>query len=179
MSPRKNVARIAALGLAAAAAAAPAAGAMPTDQSYPSYPTPTPAQASGDVFDQSYPAYPSPERQSDASGGTVVKPDVGRDLRGEATANGSLIKPDMVRDLRGEAAADGPRTAVRPLPGPPTWPEHPSPIAPRVAPGPVTDTGGTDDDFPVVLIALLGALALGGVAVFTITRVRPPSQVAH
>ena len=80
-------------------------------------------------------------------------------------------------DLRGEAAADATRTAVRPLPGPPTWPEHPAPIAPRVAPAPVT--GGTDDDAPVVLIALLGALALGGVAVFTVTRLRPPSQAAH
>ena len=158
MSPRKNVARIAALGLAAAAAAAPAAGAMPIDQSYPAYPTPTQAQAFR---------------------GAVAAPDNSGDLRGEAAANGSGAKRDFGRDLRGEAATDGPRTAVRPLPGPPTWPEHPAPIAPRVAPGPVTDTGGTDDDFPVVLIALLGALTLGGVAVFTITRVRPPSQVAH
>ena len=110
-------------------------------------------------IDQSYPAYPTPG-----------------DLRGEAAADGTRTA-DVGRDLRGEAAADATRTAVRPLPGPPTWPEHPAPIAPRVAPAPVT--GGTDDDAPVVLIALLGALALGGVAVFTVTRLRPPSQAAH
>ena len=156
MSPRKTLTRIAALGLATAAAAAPAAGAMPTDQSYPAYPTP--GDLRGEAA-QSYTAYPTPG-----------------DLRGEAAADGKSTA-DVGRDLRGEAAADGTRTAVRPLPGPPTWPEHPTPIAPRVAPAPVT--GGTDDDAPVVLIALLGALALGGVAVFTITRFRPPSEVAH
>jgi hypothetical protein len=164
MSPRKTLTRIAALGLATAAAAAPAAGAMPIDQSYPAYPTPGDlrgeAAAAGTTrIDQSYPAYPTPG-----------------DLRGEAAADGTRT-PDAGRDLRGEAAADATRTAVRPLPGPPTWPEHPAPIAPRVAPAPVT--GGTDDDAPVVLIALLGALALGGVAVFTVTRLRPPSQAAH
>ena len=110
-------------------------------------------------IDQSYPAYPTPG-----------------DLRGEAAAD-STRTAEVGRDLRGEAAADATRTAVRPLPGPPTWPEHPAPIAPRVAPAPLT--GGTDDDAPVVLIALLGALALGGVAVFTVTRLRPPSQAAH
>ena len=155
MSPRKTLTRVAALGLATAAAAAPAAGAMPIDQSYPAYPTP------GDLRGEAAaaPAYPTPG-----------------DLRGEAAADGTRTA-DVGRDLRGEAAADGTRTAVRPLPGPPTWPEHPAPIAPRVAPAPVT--GGTDDDAPVVLIALLGALALGGVAVFTVTRLRPPSQAAH
>ena len=156
MSPRKTLTRIAALGLATAAAAAPAAGAMPIDQSYPAYPTP--GDLRGEAA-QSYPAYPTPG-----------------DLRGEAAADGKSTA-DVGRDLRGEAAADGTRTAVRPLPGPPTWPENPTPIAPRVAPAPVT--GGTDDDAPVVLIALIGALALGGVAVFTITRFRPPSEVAH
>jgi len=168
MSPRKTLTRVAALGLATAAAAAPAAGAMPIDQSYPAYPTPSDlrgeaaaAPATGAMpIEQSYPAYPTPgdERRADVFSGKLAAPDVGR-------------------DLRGEAAADATRTAVRPLPGPPTWPEHPAPIAPRVAPAPLT--GGTDDDAPVVLIALLGALALGGVAVFTVTRLRPPSQAAH
>ena len=156
MSPRKTLTRIAALGLATAAAAAPAAGAMPIDQSYPAYPTPGDERQ---AETQSYPAYPTPG-----------------DLRGEAAADGTRTA-DVGRDLRGEAAADATRTTVRPLPGPPTWPENPAPIAPRVAPAPVT--GGTDDDAPVVLIALLGALALGGVAVFTVTRLRPPSQAAH
>jgi hypothetical protein len=156
MSPRKNVARIAALGLVAAAAAAPAASAMPIDQSYPSYPTPTPAQASG---------------------GAIAVPDIGGDLRGEAAANGSVAKPAISGDLRGEAAAGGSRPAVRPLPGPPTWPEHPAPIVPRVAPA--AAPGGTDDGAPAVVIALLGALALGGVVVFTTTRYRAPSPAAH
>ena len=156
MSPRKTLTRVAALGLATAAAAAPAAGAMPIDQSYPAYPTPSDLRGEAAAA----PAYPTPgdERRADVFSGKLAAPDVGR-------------------DLRGEAAADATRTAVRPLPGPPTWPEHPAPIAPRVAPAPVT--GGTDDDAPVVLIALLGALALGGVAVFTVTRLRPPSQAAH
>ena len=86
MSPRKTLTRIAALGLATAAAAAPAAGAMPTDQSYPAYPTP--GDLRGEAA-QSYPAYPTPG-----------------DLRGEAAADGKSTA-DVGRDLRGEAAADG------------------------------------------------------------------------
>jgi hypothetical protein len=84
-------------------------------------------------------------------------------------ADASQATPPVKRDLRGEAAAESSRPSVSPqrLPGPPTWPEHPAPINPTQAEPVSTGDGGGSDDFPVVLVAVIGGVLVlcGGAAV--------------
>ncbi len=81
-------------------------------------------------------------------------------------------------DLRGEASKPTPRAPASPrqLPGPPTWPMHPTPITP--APAAVADDGdGGGVDAPIVAAIIAGALALG--TGFTVAGLRHRTDVAH
>ena len=154
---RKSIARLTVASLAAMAITAPAAIAMPTD-----------------------PAGTGP-RQTDLYGSTVHKPQ--QDQRGEATKPGSgpaAQKPQT--DFRGEATKPQNRAPARPPLGMPTWPMYPTPLTPP-AQAPVAADGGNgiggDDDVPVVLLVIAGALALGGAAAATGLRLRARTHTAH
>ena len=78
----------------------------------------------------------------------------------------SLAAKQDLRSPDARDAATRPRhqiatTQTRPLPGPPTWPEHPQAIAVRPEP---TD-GGSDVDWATIGLGIVGAvLAIGGIA---------------
>jgi len=134
-----------------AAIAAPAvAAAMP--QGTGGYPFKAPGPAS--IEQQA--------KQQDMHASTVHKPAAAQqDLRSEAAADSSRA-PAAGQDLRTEAAADGTR-APEPPPGLPTWPLNPQPLPP-VSHEPVATGGGDGDgvDWPIAIIAMAGALLLGG-----------------
>ena len=130
---RRILHRLALASLAALCIGAPVASAAPID------PPGTGATTTQDP------------RQQDMHASTVQKP-------------GKVV---VVRDARGESAAGGGTTGgtatKAPLPGPPTWPENPTPL-PQPEQQPVA-TGDSDDigiDLPVALLILAGTLALGG-----------------
>jgi len=81
------------------------------------------------------------------------------------------------QEMRTEAAKDPSRApAVKPLPGPPTWPSHPRALTPPQAT--VTDDGdGGGVDAPLVALIIAGALALGGG--MTVVTLRHRTRVAH
>jgi hypothetical protein len=155
MSPRKTLSHLLAASMVAALVATPAATAMPTD----------PAGTT--------------KQQQDMYGSTVHPPSADQDLRGEAAA-GDGTSAAATQDLRGEAAATGgtasgtqrggPVRSPR-LQPPPTWPENPAPL-PRPVPVPVAVSGDTNDDVPVVWLALAGAVALAGGMALVATRHR-------
>jgi hypothetical protein len=154
MQSRKS---ILAVPLLIGAIAAPAvATAMPQGNGgYPFTPSYTTAQA----------------RQMDMHASTVHQPaSPKQDLRSEAAADASRAPATAAshtvydgRDLRTEAAVD--RTpAPEPPPGLPNFPTNTQPL-PRVAHQPVaTATGGDGDgiDWPIAIIAMAGALLIGG-----------------
>jgi hypothetical protein len=82
--------------------------------------------------------------------------------------------PSAQQDQRGEAAVERSRPPASPraLPGPPTWPEHPTPINRAPAPAVSDGDGGGSDDFPVVLLVIGGALVLCGGTAAVVMRVR-------
>jgi hypothetical protein len=88
-------------------------------------------------------------------------------------ADASQAAPSAQQDQRGEAAAERSQPPANPrsVPGPPTWPEHPTPIN-RAPAEPVSDDGGGSDDFPVALLVIGGALVLCGATAATVVRVR-------
>jgi hypothetical protein len=88
-------------------------------------------------------------------------------------AEDSQAAPSAQQDRRGEAAAEPSRPAYpRYVPGPPTWPEHPTPIN-RAPAQPVSDgDGGGSDDFPVALLLIGGALAVCGGTAAAVMRLR-------
>jgi hypothetical protein len=64
------------------------------------------------------------------------------------------------------------------LPGPPTWPAHPTPLEPVVA-QPAPSDGGGDVPWDTIVIALAGtAVALGAAGTFVATRRRSRPLVA-
>jgi hypothetical protein len=162
MSLRKTLSHLVAATLAAALVATPAATAMPIDPTGPS------------------------KQQQDMHASTVHPPSAQQDLRGEAAAGDGTsasadgISASVVQDRRGEAAATGgtgagterggPVRSPRVLP-PPTWPENPAPL-PRPAPVPVAVSGDSDDEIPVVWLALAGTFALAGGMALVATRHR-------
>jgi hypothetical protein len=160
--PKGNtLSRLAIASLAAAALAAPAASAQPiTDMHASTVQKPAPAEQ---------------DLRGEAASESAVKP-AKVDLRGEAAAD-SAVKPAKV-DLRGEAAADPSRAPVSrpPLPGPPTWPAHPTPLkAPTTAV--VADDGDGGIDIPASVFIVAGTLlAAGGMGV---AALRLRTRVAH
>jgi hypothetical protein len=150
--PKGNtLSRLMIASLTAMALAAPAAVAQPIDMHQSTSPDPQPATWDQRTEASKFPAYASPA------------PKPGQDLRSEAAADPSR-KP----------APSFPRA----LPGPPTWPMHPAPIA--TAPGPVADGGDGGNggiDLPVALIGIAGTLALGGG--LTVVALRHRARVAH
>jgi hypothetical protein len=99
-------------------------------------------------------------------------------LQGEA-AKDQAPAPSPHQQLQGEAAKDpsrAPAPAVEPVPGPPTWPVNPEPIAPPAAP--VADDGdGGGIEAPVLALIIAGGLALAGGLAAAALRHRTP--VAH
>jgi hypothetical protein len=98
-------------------------------------------------------------------------------------ARGEAVKPQtrtpVNQEMRTEAAKDPSRApAVKPLPGPPTWPSHPRALTPPQAT--VTDDGdGGGIDLPVALIGIAGIVALGGGLTVAALRARTRTRVAH
>jgi hypothetical protein len=152
---RKIITRLAVATLAAMTVAVPAATAKPID-----------------------PAAAGP-RQTDMHASTVQKPKL--DHRGEATKPESralVLKPQP--DSRGEATKPESRVPAPPPVGMPTWPVNPTPLTPPT-PAPLVADGGNgvgDDGFPVVLIVIAGALALGGAMAATGLRLRARTHPA-
>jgi hypothetical protein len=89
-------------------------------------------------------------------------------------ADASQAAASAQQDKRGEAAAERSQTPANPrsLPGPPTWPEHPTPINRAPAPAVSDGDGGGSDDFPVVLLVIGGALVLCGGTAAAVMRLR-------
>jgi hypothetical protein len=149
--PKGNtLSRLLIASLSVAALAAPAAVAKPIDMHASTVTKPEPANQDMRTEAAALPAYPSP-----------------------------ATKPAQM-DLRSENAVDPSRKPApatpRVLPGPPTWPMHPKPIA--TAPGPVADDGdGGGVDAPVVALIIAGVLALGGG--MTVVTLRHRTRVAH
>ena len=123
-------------------------------------------------------------RQIDMHASTVHKPaSPKQDLRSEAAADSSRTPATAVshtvyngRDLRTEAATDGTRAPASP-PGLPNFPTNTKPLAPP-AHEPVATTGGGDGDgidWPIAIIAMAGALFLGGTVGVAAAR----SRVGH
>jgi hypothetical protein len=160
--PKGNtLSRLAIASLAAAALGAPAAAAaQPIMDMHAS--TVNAAAAEQDL-------------RGEAASESAVKP-AKVDRRGEAAAE-SAVKPAKV-DLRGEAAADPSRAPVSrpPLPGPPTWPAHPTPLmAPTTAV--VADDGDGGIDIPASVFIVAGTLlAAGGMGA---AALRFRTRVAH
>jgi hypothetical protein len=91
--------------------------------------------------------------------------------------------PSAQQDRRGESAAErSSAPAARPTPHPraipPTWPMNPAPINPTPAQPVSTGDGGGSDDFPVVLVAVIGGVLVlcGGMA---LTAMRVRARHAH
>jgi hypothetical protein len=118
--------------------------------------------------------------QGDMHASTVVPPGAAnQDLRTEGAISPSR-PADHPRgaDLRTENAAD-PSRAPEPPAGLPTWPVDPKPIAP-VSPQPVAGDGdGGDVEWPIAVLALMGALALGGGIAVAGQRLRTQARPAH
>ena len=149
MPDSRKLFRLAIASLLAAAFVAPAASAMPIDPTGPADATADPAQM-------------------DMHASTVHRPPAAdQDLRAEgsipasrAAAHASILKAD----LRSENAADPTRAPEPPI-GMPSWPVDPKPITPA-APQPVAGDGdGGDFEWPIAVLALTGALLLGGAVV--------------
>jgi hypothetical protein len=68
------------------------------------------------------------------------------------------------QDRRSRAVATRPDAATRPLPGPPTWPSHPQPIA---TPSAATNRGNGSDGTTIglgIVGSVLATVAIAGVA---------------
>ena len=163
MPDRRKTCRLLVASLLAAAVAAPAATAMPSVE-YTSKAN-APRKAADDLHASTVQA-PAPAKQ---------------DLRAEGSIAGSRAAAHAQSpgaDLRGEWAAY-PTPAPEPPVGLPSWPVDPKPIVPA-APAPVAgDGGGADVEWPVAVLALLGARALGGAAGIAGHRMRSQTRPAH
>ena len=125
-------------------------------------------------------AYAPSSAAMDMHASTVHKPAAAnQDLRTEGSiAPSRAAHHAMTADLRGEFAAD-PAPAPEPPVGMPTWPVDPQPIAPA-APQPVaTDGDGGGIEWPIALIALAGAMAIGGAVGIAGRRFRAQTRPAH
>ena len=163
MPDRRKTCRLLVVSLLAAAVAAPAATAMPSVE-YTSKAN-APRKAADDMHASTV-HRPAPAKQ---------------DLRAEGSIAGSRAAAQAQvpgADLRSENAVDPTRAPEPPI-GLPTWPVDPEPIVPA-APVPVAgDGGGADVEWPVAVLALIGALALGGAAGIAGHRMRTQTRPAH
>jgi hypothetical protein len=164
MPDRRKMSRLAIASLLAGALTAPVANAKPIDGGYTSK------------------AYAPSSAQMDMHASTVKKPaSANQDLRTEgsiAPSRAAAQASGVKTDLRSENAADPSRAPESPV-GMPTWPADPKPIAP-VAPQPVAGDGdGGNVEWPIAVLALTGALALGGALVIAGRRFRTQTRPAH
>jgi len=161
----RKMSRLAIASLLAAAVTAPAATAMPVEH--------------GGFTSK---AYAPSSAKSDMHASTVHRPaSAYQDLRAEgsiapsrAAAKASVIKPD----LRTENAAD-PSRAPQPPVGLPTWPVDPKPLVPVSQEPVAVDGDGGDIEWPIAVVGLIGALALGGGLTFAGQRLRTQTRPAH
>lgn len=164
MPDRRKMSGLAIASLLAAALTAPVANAKPIHGPYTSN------------------GHAPSAAQMDMHASTVEKPaSANQDLRTEGSIAPSRAAADanvVKQDFRSENAADPSRAPESPV-GMPTWPVDPKPIAP-VAPQPVAGDGdGGDVEWPIAVLALMGALALGGALVIAGRRLRAQTRPAH
>jgi hypothetical protein len=158
MTDRRNMSRLAIASLLAAAVCAPTAAAMPIDNS---------------------------GSTTDMHASTVQKPaSASQDLRSEAAVPGARAPVSPAEgtkvakaDLRSENPTD-PTRAPKPSAGVPTWPTSPKPIAPVSAEPVAGDGDGGGLEWPVAVLALAGALALGGAVGIAGHRLRAQTRPA-
>jgi hypothetical protein len=95
-----------------------------------------------------------------------------RDAEVGTSSLAGTTSDDVGQDLRSPDAKD----AVRPLPGPPTWPVHPKPITAHATANQTAPGGG--DDTPWGILGLGITLAAGGATAGVAGRRRRRSRVA-
>jgi hypothetical protein len=157
MPDRRKFAQMAIAGLLTVVIFAPTASAQPmTEGTYTSK------------------AYAPTSAATEVHASTVHKAAAAQqDLRGEGSiASSRAAAHATTADLRSENTADPSRAPEPPI-GMPVFPTDTKPIA-QPAPQPVADDGGgIDVDWPIAMIALAGALAVGGGIAFAARRTRP------
>jgi lipoprotein-anchoring transpeptidase ErfK/SrfK len=112
--------------------------------------------------------------------GTVVaaSPAVAKPIDTDRADRFGPVTPPPYQDLRGEQAKEAARNAEKEkfLPGQPTWPTKPAPVAkPAVKPAPAvpaSDGGGVDDVWLIVGAGLAAAGIVGGSAAGAARRYR-------
>ena len=165
MLDRKKMSRLAIASLLAVAVTAPTATAA------------MPVTHHGSTSEASAPS----SAEMDMHASTVHRPSINQDLRSEgsiASSRAAADAPSVTADLRSENTAD-PSRAPEPPVGMPTWPLDPKPLTPP-APQPVAvDGGGGDFELPTALLALMGALALGGALGIVGRKLRTQTRPAH
>jgi hypothetical protein len=102
-----------------------------------------------------------------------------QDLRTEGASRTTVTHTEVLPgDLRSENSADPSRAPEAPV-GLPTWPLDPKPIVQPAPQTVATDGGdGIDVDWPIALIALFGAAAVGGGLAIAGRRMRTHIPIA-